>query len=418
MKKILYWLGFVFGLILLLGFLLQQYGIDWYRSQMKPGVEFSAAAGQLQYGGRLNYQDEKFWAAFPGKQSPAQLIPKGVSNSNSKREVDVFYIHPTSYFYSDAWNAPLFEESWASEMIDTMLASQASVFNDCCRVYAPHYREATLWSFYSRGTTNGFKALDFAYSDVKQAFDYFVKNHLQGRPFVIASHSQGTAHAIRLLAEVVQGQKLQQQLVAVYAGGYWLPLDTFTRTLTDIEPCEESAQFGCLVHWSTYGEQGKLLNHTPHWYRTGWEWSDGKPLLCINPLSWKMNEIAVEKTQHLGALPVTTEGSFLNILFNWPTGFQRSALGSPQPEWTSAQCRKGLLYVQPQLQGPFSDGGLNVSQDYHLYDYNLFYMNIRSNVKERVEAFLNSKNDNSVVDSNVLMIKGRSVVEHPVVVGE
>jgi hypothetical protein len=59
------------------------------------------------------------------------------------------------------------------------------------------------------------QALELAYGDVKKAFEHFI-SHLcvDGRPFIVAAHSQGTRMVARLLAECVEGTPLVERLVA------------------------------------------------------------------------------------------------------------------------------------------------------------------------------------------------------------
>jgi hypothetical protein len=68
------------------------------------------------------------------------------------------------------------------------MANQASVFNGCCDVYAPRYREAAIHVFFGDAARRD-AVLGFAYQDVERAFDYFLEHFSNGRPFVIASHS-------------------------------------------------------------------------------------------------------------------------------------------------------------------------------------------------------------------------------------
>jgi hypothetical protein len=75
---------------------------------------------------------------------------------------------------------------------------QASPFNQVARVYAPSYRQGIIKCFYDT-TGTGEEALNFAYADVKRAFEYYMAHYNNGRPVIIASHSQGTRHARQLL---------------------------------------------------------------------------------------------------------------------------------------------------------------------------------------------------------------------------
>ena len=56
------------------------------------------------------------------------------------------------------------------------------------------------------------------------------------------------------------------------------------------------------------------------------------------------------------------------------------------PQWTWAQCRDGILYVEPQLAGPFASERDDERQNYHTRDYALFYQAIRDNAVQRADA--------------------------------
>ncbi len=331
-----------------------------------------------------DYGDDRYWASLPGKKGLANLVPAGQEARQGEAEVAVFYLHPTSYLSGERWNSPLFTNSWAWEMVDRMMVSQASAYNACCDVYAPHYREATLWSFIGRDSDDGLQALDLAYRDVAAAFDEFLLRFSADRPFIIAGHSQGSAHALRLLAERVNDSpSLRDRLVGAYLIGYFVPLDMFDRELTRIPPCESATDTGCVVHWATYGEGGTPKPATPHWYSDGWEYAEHKRVLCINPLSWRRDEMRVPASQHPGALGLPANYGMANVLFNTPTGEKVEALPAVLPEWTWAQCRDGYLYIEPQRDGPFASPLDDEALNYHTRDYALFYQAIRENAQTR-----------------------------------
>ncbi len=372
------------GLVLLLSLwaVTRLWGDTLVTFYIEPSGPFVAAAA----GAAPDYADTRSWAALPGKSSAALLSPGSGAQASSAGEVAVFFIHPTSFISGAAWNAPLQPGTRSWEMVDIILGAQASAFNLCCDIYAPHYRQATLWSFLDRQGAGGEAALELAYADIESAFDSFLARN-SGRPFIIASHSQGTYHALRLLAERVDGTELQQSLIVAYLLGYWVPLDTFERTLTHILPCESATDTACVVHWSTYGERGARRQGVPHWYPEGVELADGKPLLCTNPLSWRRDGERVPATRHPGALYVSPGGSLLNSLLNTAAGVELESLPPLLRGWTWAECRDGLLRVADQEQGAFAEAAAGAAGDYHLLDYNLFYQAIRSNAVARARSY-------------------------------
>jgi hypothetical protein len=72
------------------------------------------------------------------------------------------------------WNQPIGSASADEQVKYIHLASQASVFNESCRVYAPQYRQATIGAMGALSKVNGRKALTLAYGDVKRAFYHFL----------------------------------------------------------------------------------------------------------------------------------------------------------------------------------------------------------------------------------------------------
>ena len=97
------------------------------------------------------------------------------------------------------------------------ISIQATAFNKCCAVYAPRYRQSSL-PYPEEGV--GEKYLN-GYSDV-QAF-YILDEIGDTKPFVLASHSQGSSHMLRLVIDEISGTELRDRLIAVYAIGHSLP---------------------------------------------------------------------------------------------------------------------------------------------------------------------------------------------------
>src|SRR5439155_1242121 len=78
----------------------------------------------------------------------------------------------------------------------------------------------------------------------------YLQHYNNGRPIIIASHSQGTLHAGRLLKEYFDGKILHNKLVCAYIIGMPIPQNYFTT----LQPCKDSLSTGCFVGWRTYRE--------------------------------------------------------------------------------------------------------------------------------------------------------------------
>lgn len=329
-----------------------------------------------------DYARESSWAALPDKDDASDRVPPGlVETSNPARDlVDVFYIHPTGFLKRTHWNASLEQEDDSDIPVSVMLAAQASAFNGCGRVFAPKYRQASIFAFLLPllvpQQNDAYQALDLAYEDVARAFDYFIEHYSQGRPFIVASHSQGTHHALRLLWEKIDRTPLYSRLIAAYTIGLGVPKDYFERAFHNIVPCNSPTQTGCLITWDTSREGSWFHLPRVHRYPDKWEYAGGKPRFCINPLTWTESEERAPASLHLGALVAKMVPKKVN-----PDG---CAFEGISPAHTWAQCHDGRLWIAEQAHGPFYDWfGV-----YHNYDINLFWMNLRENARARADTYL------------------------------
>jgi hypothetical protein len=343
-----------------------------------------------------DFENKYFWVAHPDKSDTSDLVPIGIDTSGdiAKKNVDVFFVHSTGFVGPGGWNSSMQIENSEAQSIEYMLSSMASIFNGCCNIYAPHYREAQIQSFMPENFDSGTQALDLAYQDVEAAFDYYLTHYNHGRPFIVVGHSQGTTHALRLLEQRVDNTQLVNQLVAGYLVGYWLPKDKFTRGFEQIKPCEVATQIGCIVSYDVFGQGGELDAKVPHWYKTGWEVNrladdSVKPTVCVNPMSWQSNQNKISKSQHLGAMPVDFKRTPLNMLLANNPGFIFDELPALVSELTSAQCLEdGRLEIMQQADNAFSNHLEQDNKSYHILDFSLFYGNIRQNAMQRVNQFM------------------------------
>lgn len=332
-----------------------------------------------------DYGSEQAWAALPGKSREAGLVPPGVGRDNQNAApVDVFYIHPTGYFGDDNWNSPIDPDLPVFENVRGMLATQASVFNGCGRIYAPQYREATLYSFLDK-ERDGQKALDFAYGDVVRAFEYYLRHYNRGRPFIIVSHSQGSLHALRLIEEKIDSTELYGSFIAGYVIGYKIPVEKFSRSLKRVRPCEGTRDTGCIISWNTLEEGKRPRDIGIIWYAGGWEQVGNKKILCVNPLTWTSAEGVAPRELHRGAIFTSMKGFYKSQITGRASGRVIDSLPVPVERLVTARCTpEGFLYV-PKVGKIFDPGGRGI---YHVHDYHLFYVNIRENAMERVAEFM------------------------------
>ncbi len=367
-------------------------GFRLLKQQVKPAHDFDPA----QLTAPPEYQRLDHWAAHPDQHSHALMTPAGVPPSEQDKLVDVFYIYPTLCFSKRHWNAPL-DHAKTNEMIDQMIMpGQASVYNEYARIYAPRYRQATFYSFLD-GSTNSQQSFDVAYQDVEQAFDYYMNHLNRGRPFIIASHSQGSLHGIRLLEQRVDGQPACDQLVAAYLIGMQIPKDKLGRTLHQIVAAHDADDTGCIIAYDSYGMSGSPLHdrdRVQQYYpdTDAWEYRRHKEVIGINPLSWSTSTEIADKRLHRGAvrLKMTEDSNFdmKHFFSDEAAGIRIKSLSAPTKEEVSAQLDDtGILHITRPRTVAYQTG-LLPNDNYHIHDISLFYMNLRENVGVRVRAFL------------------------------
>lgn len=301
-----------------------------------------------------DYSAPQSWAALPNRADEADVLPAdSLEDRQAGAAVDVFFLHPTSYIGKRGdrnWNAAVSNDKVNERTDEGAIRFQATIFNGAGKVYAPRYRQGHLHLYYSKDTVSARKALNLAYGDVRRAFEYYWEHYNEGRPLIIAAHSQGTNHAERLLREFFDGRQRQEQLVAAYLVGMPVRRDAFDH----IPPCETADQTGCFTSWRTF-KRGFEPDKIPR----------GDRIVTTNPLLWSLDDTYAPASLNLGAV--------LNP-------FDRI-----YPEASDAEVHRGILWAsKPRFKGSLFFNRKN----YHIGDYNIYYLNVRENAKRRANNFL------------------------------
>lgn len=301
-----------------------------------------------------DYENLDYWAAHPWKKDPSDSVPKPLRKTVAGDSLaDVFFLHPTTLVAkSDTRNTAQIDDVEINAKTDfTSLLYQASAFNENTRVFAPRYRQAHIRLFFE-DTPVADSAFEIAYADIRTAFVHYLKTYNAGRPIIIASHSQGTKHAGRLLREFFDGKALSKQLVCAYIIGLPVPDNYFT----SIPVCTSPGATGCFVTWRSY-KKGYIdpVFVAKETFRA----------VVVNPLSWTTDSAYVSRKKNTGG-----------VLRNF---------NKIQPRVVNAQIHQNVLWMRKPR---FFGNVFLTTKSYHIGDINLFYTNIRNNVRERLNAFL------------------------------
>jgi len=241
--------------------------------------------------------------------------------------------------------------------------AQASVFESNTTIFAPYYRQMSTKVDMSGGglatDTDKFKQ---GALDVLNAFNYYIENLNNNRPFIIAGHSQGTMALIELIKNRFgDDQILHNRLIAAYLIGYTVTNQDLLET--DLTPAQNATDVGVVVTYNTQSvtsEGGSIL-------------MDGA--LCINPLNWKTDNTFADTLLNLGAM-----------FFNDESGiFIRK-----ENHYCDAQIDMetgALLTTIPTADADTLVFGTNTEGVYHRYDYSFWYRNLQQNVSDRIDAY-------------------------------
>lgn len=303
--------------------------------------------------------------------TPVAASPTATAEDSAKPipSFAVFFIHPTSYLQRSQWNAPL-DDPESQERARIFLRGMASPFDAASEIWAPRYRQATFGAFLT-DAPEAQMALDAAYKDVEQAFEFFLSSVDDKMPIVLAGHSQGALHLTRLLKDHVAGTPLAKRIVAVYPIGWPISVEHDLPAL-GMPPCEKPDQTGCIMTWTSFAEPADPAMVMDR-YRESIGF-DGQPradsaILCTNPLTGIMGGEAPAK-DNLGTLVPSSDLKD----------------GKITQAMVPARCdpASGLLLIgEPPKMGPYVLPGNN----YHVYDIPLFWRNLQADVDRRVQAW-------------------------------
>lgn len=342
------------GLLLTFGTALTIFWGDVVSTDLDPKVPFQTYRPPPA----PNYDEAAAWHLRP---APTDL-----------RDVDVFFIGPTTYDGGRNWNARIGHPKANRQFREIMAPNYVGPFMSTGRIFAPKYRQASLYSLTTL-REDAREARQFAYGDVRAAFRHYIENSDGSRLLILVGVEQGGTLLLRLLSEEVSRDPLlRRRLVAAYAIEAVAPADD-----PPLRPCR-AREGGCLAAWVAVDEhqddlarrtldralawtpRGELLNLSP------------RPALCFNPILRMTTDAPAPARLHLGAANATG--------LEWDT---RPAFMARQ---VAAQCRGGVLRVtrskSPSLRRTGSWADRRKAPG-----YNLFYADIEADVKDRLATF-------------------------------
>ena len=306
-----------------------------------------------------DYSDEDSWLSFP----------------EITKDVDAFYIYSTSYIESSfEEGAPDFAPIDNPEMILRALGeyeTNASVFEESCNVFVPWYRQIGIK--YAAEVTQKTGSLDPAladipYTDINAALDYFFEKCNNGRPFIIAAHSQGSAMLRYVLKNYFsEHPDYYKRMVAAYPIGFSITKDDL-EAYPYLKFAEGADDTGVIISYNTEGPKNVEENANNKVVLPG--------AISINPLNWKRDETYASAEENLGSLVLNQETGAREIVDLGVDAQVNLARGVIVTNTTAP------VTDMPDYFGPAS---------FHENDYSFFYNNLKDNVAKRIAAYKTSR---------------------------
>lgn len=309
--------------------------------------------------GAPDYSQEDCWVRFP------ETITK---------DVDTFYIYSTVYVDSS------FEEGstdYATLDNPEMLlgaygeyVTNASVYEDSTNLFMPYYRQSGMRyaAEVSKKTGDIDSALSgLSYDDISTALDYYFENCNNGRPFIIAGHSQGSAMVRYVLKNYFKEHTdYYKRMIAAYAIGYSITKEDL-EAYPYLKFASGESDTGVIVSWNTEGPKN-VEENAPNAVIL-------PNAISINPLNWKLDDTYAPASENLGSLMLNEEASDYEIT---DVGADAQVVPGRGVIVTNTSYDQ---YAAAEFFGP---------QSFHEDDYTLYYNNIKDNVAKRIAAYQES----------------------------
>lgn len=287
------------------------------------------------------------------------------------KDVDTFYVYSTVYFDSSfEEGAPDYAALDNPEMLLGALgeyATNASVYEDSTNVFVPYYRQAGMRYANEVSKTGNIDAAlsGISYDDMSAALDYYFEKCNNGRPFIIAGHSQGSAMVRYILKNYFKKHpEYYERMVAAYAIGYSITKEDLESN-PHMKFATGESDTCVIISWHTEGpknveENARNVAVLPHG-------------ISINPLNWKRDETYAPASENLGSYMPNAESEMYEIT---DVGADAKVVLNRGVIVTNTTYDQ---YAPAEFFGP---------QSFHEDDYTLYYNNLKANVAKRIAAYM------------------------------
>lgn len=336
----------------------------------------SNSSSSSQTATAIDYTKAANWLSVPSQLDPV-------------KNVDVFYVYPTAYFAG--LGDPIIGQIDNANMVagaKSWFQKQAAAFAAVGNIYAPYYRQAD--AVYTLGLPSTDAVYDFIggtpATDVIAAFDYYIKNYNNNRPFILVSHSQGSTVVALLLQNYMKANpEVYQRMIAAYAIGWSFTQDYFDRN-PHLKFAQGADDTGVIISYNT--QSPSFTGRNPVVFPGA---------MAINPISWTRTATPAPASANAGSLRLfdaTAPAPFYQgdviIPVQTVTGYADAQVAGINPVTSALDANSATKVVLCSTVDPatLKRPSPMAPGFYHSYDYPFYYGNIAKNAQNRVNRFL------------------------------
>jgi len=212
-------------------------------------------------------------------------------------------------------------------------------------------------------------------SDAVSAFQYYLEKFNDGRPFILAGHSQGS----NLIANILSGYmkehpELYRRMVAAYVIGYSITGDYLAQN-PQLKFAHGPDETGVVISYNTEAPVMEAPN--PVTMPGG---------VSINPITWTTAATTAAAAQSLGSIAVDPQTG----------GAVTDGAGNPVKTEHYADATvnttRGIVICSTADPNQLAPGNAALQVGiYHGFDYPLYYFDIQANAANRITRYLASR---------------------------
>lgn len=285
---------------------------------------------------------------------------------NGDCKVDVFYLYPTAVSIKCKDAVSPVDQHMKFAALGNFERGP-SCFDGFCNIFAPYYRQLSVMPIVQSKHAGEFYMNIYeseVRTDAYAALDYYFEHYNQGRPFILASHSQGSATMYNVLREyMLLHPDYYQRMIAAYVLGMAVT-KKFQEAYPHIKFAKGELDTGVVISWNVEGPNATMPN-----FPVVQDAAD----CIINPLNWKTDDTYAPIEANKGSYDLKTH-SVIPGVCDAQINVERKVLICTGLE------EKGYKPI-PKEAKLFGD------QSYHFDDWNFFYENIKENAQKRIEQY-------------------------------